>query len=52
MTVWIKVKLQRIVKAKEIFESEVHDWGTGGAHIPFSSDYLYQKVIVIPIGKK
>ena len=47
--VWKKITILREVKAKEMFESEVHSWGTGGAHIPFTVDYLKKKVIVIPL---
>jgi len=47
--VWKKVRIQREVKTKEMFESVVREFGTGGAHIPFTVDYKNRRVLIIPI---
>lgn len=47
--VWKKITILRVVKAREVFESKVSSFGTGGAHIPFTVDYLNKKVVVIPL---
>ena len=48
-SVWHEVKILRKIEAKEMFESVVRKFGTGGAHIPFTVDYKNKRVLVIPL---
>lgn len=45
------IKIAIEIDAPEAHKGEVKNFGTGGAHIIFSKDYVGYEVLVVPIKK-